>query len=78
MRPRETLSVIASFGATRVLTFQRDESINHVPLTSGSVMCFGRTVNERFLHGIEPLRQELHSEGRISIAIWGSSRLPPV
>ena len=58
------------------MTFPRHGSKSHVPLTNGSVLCFGTTVNNNFLHGIEPLQEDVHSEGRISIAIWGSSPLP--
>ena len=72
----ENMTVIASFGATRVLTFQHRTGMSrHFPLENGTILYFGEEVNRHWKHGIDALGAANYSECRISISMWGVSRL---
>jgi len=76
-RHNENCTVLASFGSSRVLTFRhrRLGVTKHMPQRNGMLLYFAEGVNDVWLHGIDPLNAPEHSGGRISISLWGISRL---
>jgi hypothetical protein len=73
----ESVTILASFGATRILTF-KDMVTNccvNIPLKNGMVVSFSEGINNRFVHGIQPLNDARHSAGRISISLWGMEQV---
>ena len=47
-----------------------------MPMPSGTLYSFGKAVNIRFMHAINAIAPEEQSnEGRISIILWGLSRM---
>ena len=65
-----------SFGLTRDISFQHAKSYNRInfPLSNGSVYAFGNQVNIDYRHGI-PQLEEFINKKRISIIIWGYSKI---
>lgn len=73
----QNITIGASFGATRNLTFRhgvsRDEF--HFPQENGDVFAFRERVNNAFLHGMHPLRREEPDPGpRISVIMMGQAQ----
>eukprot|EP00927_Polykrikos_kofoidii_P067826 TRINITY_DN63267_c0_g1_i1.p1 TRINITY_DN63267_c0_g1~~TRINITY_DN63267_c0_g1_i1.p1 ORF type:complete len:401 (-),score=48.94 TRINITY_DN63267_c0_g1_i1:196-1296(-) len=73
----QNITIGASFGATRNLTFRhgisRDEF--HFSQENGDVFAFRDRVNSAFLHGMHPLRSSDPDPGtRISVIVMGRAR----
>jgi hypothetical protein len=74
---RENMTVIASLGDTRVLSFKHQTNgiLVHAPLKNGMLIYFNDGINNDWKHGIEPLLASGHSTSRVAISMWGISRL---
>ena len=75
---RQNITVGLSLGRTRELAFKHAKhgTLVYMPMPSGSLYSFGKAVNIRFLHAINAIPpEEQTGEGRISIIVWGLSRL---
>lgn len=74
----QNITIGASFGATRNLTFRHSVSRDefHFPQENGDVFAFRERVNDAFLHGMHPLRCEEPDPGpRISVIMMGRARI---
>lgn len=70
----QNITIGASFGATRDLTFRHAETREefHFPQVNGDVFAFREDVNNTFLHGMYPLKESDPDPGpRISVIIMG-------
>lgn len=75
----QNITIGASFGATRNLTFRHSASRDefHFPQENGDVFAFREQVNNAFLHGMHPLRRGEPDPGpRISVIMMGRARWP--
>jgi len=73
---KQNITVGVSFGLTRDISFQHAKSYNRInfPLENGCVYAFGNQVNIDYRHGI-PQLEELINKKRISIIVWGFSKV---
>lgn len=75
---RQNITVGLSLGRTRELAFKhaKNGTLIYFPMPSGSLYSFGKAVNIRFMHAINAIPKEKQTtEGRISIIVWGWTRL---
>lgn len=76
---QENMTLIASFGSGRDLTFRhaRTGETKRFLLRNGMAFYFGRDINDKWLHGIDALAdtEQRRTHGRISISLWGICRL---
>ncbi len=75
----QNVTVGLSLGATRELVFKhaKNNTLLYFPQENGTIFCFGKAVNIRFLHGINAVPEcKQTNDGRISIIVWGFSRKP--
>eukprot|EP00746_Dinoflagellata_sp_MGD_P013289 gnl/MRDRNA2_/MRDRNA2_128647_c0_seq1.p1 gnl/MRDRNA2_/MRDRNA2_128647_c0~~gnl/MRDRNA2_/MRDRNA2_128647_c0_seq1.p1 ORF type:complete len:389 (+),score=66.60 gnl/MRDRNA2_/MRDRNA2_128647_c0_seq1:58-1224(+) len=73
----QNITIGASFGATRNLTFRHGTSRDefHFPQENGDVFAFRERVNNAFLHGMHPLRRDETDPGpRISVIMMGRAK----
>merc|ERR1712228_115784 len=73
----QNITIGASFGATRNLTFRHAETRDefHFPQENGDVFAFREGVNSTFLHGMHPLKSNALDPGpRISVIMMGRAR----
>lgn len=73
----QNITIGASFGATRNLTFRHGETRDefHFSQENGDVFAFREKVNNTFLHGMHPLRATEPDPGpRISVIMMGRAR----
>jgi len=68
-------SIVISFGATRSLIFEhtRTQEAQEFPMSNGTAVAFGSSVNRHYRHGISSLPLPDACGPRISIALWGTS-----
>jgi hypothetical protein len=83
----QNITIGASFGTERELAFHhaRHGTLTYFPQPNGSLFSFGKDVNIRWRHGIIAVDMESqrnsdrgndsNGSGRISIILWGRSRL---
>ena len=74
---KEDITIGCSLGSSRLLDFKHVKTNKHFTFTqnNGDVFCFDYNTNIAFQHGIPKLRCQNSDSERISIILWGASKV---